>query len=214
MMNTSAGRSFRRREPCSMADGMFSRCDRTPSDTRRHRRRGGCYLEQSVNNSGFANYSRTAGFLLLFLCRSEAFASRPPTPFVVRGGETAARSSTAAFVTSQRPPTPFFSPPEEEAHFQLKKKNGVLKPTGVEFVAETKLPTDVGQFLLRAYRTKDGKGDLEPCVIYSQSKPPQSGKAVPIRIHDQCITSEVFRSQRWVTLWRFGCNLLFSRSFL
>jgi hypothetical protein len=88
-----------------------------------------------------------------------------------------------------------------------------------EFVAETKLPTDVGQFQLRAYRVRncaddeaitDGEPEfyqntnaLEPVVIYSTDKPPfgEDGRLaenVPIRIHDQCLTSEVFRSRRYV----------------
>jgi hypothetical protein len=74
-----------------------------------------------------------------------------------------------------------------------------------EFVADTKLPTDVGQFRLRAYRTDpDPVNEFtgrEPSVIYAADKPPfgEDGKLqedVPIRIHDQCLTSEVFRSQR------------------
>jgi len=79
------------------------------------------------------------------------------------------------------------------------------------FVAETNLPTDIGQFRLRAYRicSSTRKGAIgeyvgkEPVVIYSRDKPPGSlgngsGEKVdvPVRIHDQCFTSEVFRSQR------------------
>lgn len=88
-----------------------------------------------------------------------------------------------------------------------------------EFVADTKLPTDVGHFRLRAYRIveedRQGQGDgstdvsrsrnefvgTEPCIIYCADKPPfgQDGAPatdVPVRVHDQCMTSEVFRSQR------------------
>ncbi len=71
-------------------------------------------------------------------------------------------------------------------------------------IAETNLPTDVGHFRLRAYRVEESMQDLmrnmhtgtEPCVIYSSTKPPFGQKDVPVRIHDQCFTSEVFRSQR------------------
>ena len=84
----------------------------------------------------------------------------------------------------------------------------------VEFVAETNLPTDLGHFRLRAYRLSD-KGKInselndafheyqgkEPVVIYASHLPPFEDdnynlKDVPIRVHDQCLTSEVFRSQR------------------
>ena len=75
-----------------------------------------------------------------------------------------------------------------------------------QFIAETNLPTDVGQYRLRAYRTTQGPNEFtgnEPCVIYCSNKPPfgSDGKFledVPVRIHDQCLTSEVFRSQRYV----------------
>jgi len=92
------------------------------------------------------------------------------------------------------------------------------KATPVSFVAETNLPTNIGHFRLRAYRIQDaanapepnplgpGAGlGSEPCVIYATDKPPgiccQDGKrvgekGVPVRVHDQCFTSEVFRSQR------------------
>jgi GTP cyclohydrolase II len=76
------------------------------------------------------------------------------------------------------------------------------KVTPVEYVAETKLPTDIGQFQLRAYRIPGAPIGQEPCVIYSRDFPPFGNQndfatAVPVRIHDQCLTSEVFRSQRY-----------------
>lgn len=89
------------------------------------------------------------------------------------------------------------------------------------YVAETNLPTDVGHFRLRAYRISESDEvevimannkhiGSEPCVIYCAQSPPGtvSGaltdgdgelmpqEAVPVRIHDQCFTSEVFRSER------------------
>jgi hypothetical protein len=74
-----------------------------------------------------------------------------------------------------------------------------------KYIAETNLPTDVGHFRLRAYRTARRTGPYvgtEPCVIYAADKPPFGRSAnelamgVPVRVHDQCITSEVFRSKR------------------
>ena len=87
--------------------------------------------------------------------------------------------------------------------------------TAAVHVAETKLPTDIGQFQLRAYRIPDRNGNnqegatpmaqQEPCVIYSRDKPPfgnatHLAQHVPVRIHDQCLTSEVFGSQRYDTM--------------
>lgn len=79
-------------------------------------------------------------------------------------------------------------------------------PIPASFVADTSLPTDVGQFRLRAYRTPQSNNEFsgnEPCVIYSADKSPFGSDGalredLPVRIHDQCLTSEVFRSQRYV----------------
>jgi 3,4-dihydroxy 2-butanone 4-phosphate synthase/GTP cyclohydrolase II len=74
-----------------------------------------------------------------------------------------------------------------------------------DYVAETNLPTDIGQYRLRAYRVpsrfKNQYVGTEPCVIYCADKPPfgkdgNIAENVPVRIHDQCFTSEVFRSKR------------------
>lgn len=89
-----------------------------------------------------------------------------------------------------------------------------------EFVAETNLPTDVGAFRLRAYRIPQSDNAFvgtEPCVIYASDKPPFGvdggfAQGVPIRVHDQCLTSEVFRSQRYAFYHRLttsrDCTLL------
>jgi len=80
------------------------------------------------------------------------------------------------------------------------------RPTPAEFIAETSLPTDVGQFRLRAYRTsKSANGNeytgREPTVIYAADNSPfgvegKLNKGVHVRVHDQCLTSEVFGSRR------------------
>jgi hypothetical protein len=85
---------------------------------------------------------------------------------------------------------------------------------GSAYVAETNLPTDVGHFRLRAYRITSPTPQnaqftgTEPCVIYCTDKPPfgnaknsnTKNTMVPVRIHDQCFTSEVFRSRRYVLI--------------
>ena len=88
----------------------------------------------------------------------------------------------------------------------IKQEDPILQ---AEYIAETKLPTDVGQFKLRAYRIPSDNDDdfaaqqimdspsLEPCVIYSADHAfDKLAHNVPVRIHDQCLTSEVFGSQR------------------
>ena len=94
------------------------------------------------------------------------------------------------------------------------KKNGETSsasscsddPVDVKFIAETALPSDFGIDLrLRAYRTKlrptNRFSGNEPCVIYAADKPPfgtdgHFKEGVPLRVHDQCLTSEVFGSRR------------------
>jgi 3,4-dihydroxy 2-butanone 4-phosphate synthase/GTP cyclohydrolase II len=110
-------------------------------------------------------------------------------------------------------------PQPENDGVQCAPENEQILPC--RYIAETNLPTDVGQFRLRAYRVDDidhrtfVKNKFvgsEPCVIYNPDKSPFEGsvngstingastlnlkKNVPVRIHDQCFTSEVFRSQR------------------
>jgi hypothetical protein len=90
---------------------------------------------------------------------------------------------------------------EDVVLHQAQQHNNNNKLLQLEYVAETKLPTDIGQFQLRAYRIPGAPLGQEPCVIYSKDHPlVYGGTSVPVRIHDQCLTSEVFRSQRYVLI--------------
>lgn len=108
------------------------------------------------------------------------------------------------------------------AHPAGKSKKTILTPGGFSdaiisatYIAETNLPNEFGHYRIRAYRIEEfddvtrepnplgaGAGlGSEPCVIYCTDKPPFGGekggaKDVPVRIHDQCFTSEVFGSRR------------------
>jgi hypothetical protein len=106
------------------------------------------------------------------------------------------------------PTLPTFIPKQQLPQIIIPNDDIEQTPTCVEFVAETKLPTDLGAFQLRAYRVPDD-GSIaskrllpalggDPCVIYARDRPPFGQSHVPVRIHDQCLTSEVFRSQRYV----------------
>lgn len=78
------------------------------------------------------------------------------------------------------------------------------KLVNAKYIAESNLPTDLGMFRMRAYRNDESDHDRnpftgnEPVVIYSPDYP--LGRTplenVPIRVHDQCLTSEVFGSYR------------------
>ncbi len=60
----------------------------------------------------------------------------------------------------------------------------------VEFVAETLLPTHGGFFRVRAYR--DHRSGTEPVAIVSGEV--EGRKGVAVRVHDECLTSEVLGS--------------------
>lgn len=61
-----------------------------------------------------------------------------------------------------------------------------------EFIAETNLPTDTGVFRVRAYRSRGSLRESEPIAMVCGDL---RGKThVPVRVHDQCFTSEVFGS--------------------
>lgn len=64
---------------------------------------------------------------------------------------------------------------------------------GMQFVASTMLPTKYGRFRIFAYRDKLTNAEPLAIVYGNVSKP---GAVVPVRVHDQCVTSEVFGSLR------------------
>ena len=66
-----------------------------------------------------------------------------------------------------------------------------IKPaSSVEFVSETLLPTSAGSFRVRAYR--DLKSGTEPVAIVQGDT--EGAEALPVRVHDECFTSEVLGS--------------------
>lgn len=62
------------------------------------------------------------------------------------------------------------------------------------FVSECGLPTDKGRFRLRAYRYHGSDKSHEPVVMVAGKVRGREG--VPVRVHDQCQTSEVFGSKK------------------
>ncbi len=60
----------------------------------------------------------------------------------------------------------------------------------LEFVAETRLPTDRGTLRVRAYR--DHRSGTEPLAIVSSGA--EGGRQLAVRVHDECLTSEVLGS--------------------
>lgn len=65
----------------------------------------------------------------------------------------------------------------------------------VNFLAETNLPTLKGTYRVRAYQDvrKPGKEGEYVCVIWGKI---EGLKEVPVRVHDQCFTSEVLGSMK------------------
>ncbi len=69
-----------------------------------------------------------------------------------------------------------------------------LKAKGrTEFVASCTIPTEMGMFNLRSYQYT-GKRFHEPMVVYKGDFQGKDG--VVVRVHDQCVTSEVLGSLR------------------
>jgi GTP cyclohydrolase II len=65
-----------------------------------------------------------------------------------------------------------------------------LAVSTIHFVAETQLPTHRGTYRVRAYRDRsDGTEPL--AIIYGDVR---GLKDVPVRVHDECLTSEVLGS--------------------
>lgn len=95
---------------------------------------------------------------------------------------------------------------ELEAKMKVRGMEVLDMPMPTSYVAETKLPTDVGHFRMRAYRIDEDMQELhmqrskhvgiEQIVIYNPKYPPFGKSGVTLRIHDQCITSEIFFSNR------------------
>lgn len=63
----------------------------------------------------------------------------------------------------------------------------------VAFVAETKLPTLHGTFRVRVYNEKFANGTNREITVIVSGDVTQA-KALPVRVHDQCFTSEVLGS--------------------
>ncbi|CAM9155298.1 unnamed protein product [Choristocarpus tenellus] len=80
---------------------------------------------------------------------------------------------------------------------KVKIDEGVVCDTTVtRFVSECDLPTSRGGFRLRAYRHEGNGRSLEPVVLMANGKDPSGQEEVPVRVHDQCLTSEVLGSMR------------------
>lgn len=65
-----------------------------------------------------------------------------------------------------------------------------MTPPDLSFVSETLLPTEQGSYRVRAYR--DHVSGTEPVAIISGDV--AGGAHVPVRVHDECFTSEVLGS--------------------
>ena len=85
--------------------------------------------------------------------------------------------------------------------------SSVNTPVGLEncdtcFVAECELPTTHGLFRLRSYRHRKPNGEvIEPVVMIPANSSIATGAGEPlrdtvVRVHDQCLTSEVLGSRR------------------
>lgn len=63
---------------------------------------------------------------------------------------------------------------------------------GLDFVASTMLPTSHGRFRVLAYRNRSTKAEPLALIVGDVA----GASELPVRVHDQCLTSEVFGSLR------------------
>uniref|UniRef100_A0A7S3V819 GTP cyclohydrolase II n=1 Tax=Chaetoceros debilis TaxID=122233 RepID=A0A7S3V819_9STRA len=166
------------------------------------------YLNRNVHSAANKNYIRDSNAIQSLRGGSLFTSSEDIEQEVVNGGGKVQKKSkkkgfqaSATFTTGISIDKVNGEGPNEKAAIEgMSESDG---PMATMHIAETNLPTDIGQFRLRAYRVNEDSQTLrnkyvgsEPCVIYSPRHPPFGESGVPVRIHDQCLTSEVFRSQR------------------
>jgi 3,4-dihydroxy 2-butanone 4-phosphate synthase/GTP cyclohydrolase II len=166
------------------------------------------YLNRNVQSTANKNYIRDNNAIQSLRGGSLFTSSEDTEQEVVNGGGKVQKKSkkkgfqaSATFTTGISIDKVNGEGPKEKKSIEgMSTSDG---PMATMHIAETNLPTDIGHFRLRAYRVNEDSETLrnkyvgsEPCVIYSSRNPPFGESGVPVRIHDQCFTSEVFRSQR------------------
>ncbi|MGB0511395.1 MAG: GTP cyclohydrolase II, partial [Flavobacteriales bacterium] len=63
----------------------------------------------------------------------------------------------------------------------------------MELLVESRLPSEFGEYTIRAY---GDKGDRFPHVVLHRGLEDWKGGFVPVRIHSECMTGDVFASRR------------------
>jgi hypothetical protein len=169
----------------------------------------------SLNSQwGVSRGGSTSALQSLAEDRNEIKANEDKEPASVNGALTNSKEQHSKSYVNVDSPNGLTEPVRAAA------KKTIVTPGGfadtlvpATYVAETNLPTDIGHYRIRAYRIENGsEGEhplgagaglgSEPCIIYCTDKPPfgekggKGAQGVPVRIHDQCFTSEVFRSKR------------------
>jgi hypothetical protein len=97
-------------------------------------------------------------------------------------------------------------PHEQE---QEKQSDDTPVPRQVGFAAETLLPTLKGHYRLRAYKELSDDQREIICIIHGQVEGLEN---VPLRVHDQCFTSEVLGSMKCDCRQQLDFALEFIRS--
>lgn len=125
------------------------------------------------------------------IAKAEAISSSPspwPHAGVSKGPRSFRRYSDAEVVIA--PNTDF----DVEGGSPATAASKARDTTTTHFVSECSLPTARGNFRLRAYRHEGHGRSLEPVVMVAEGHTDLEG--VPVRVHDQCLTSEVLGSLR------------------
>ncbi|CAM9795866.1 unnamed protein product [Scytosiphon promiscuus] len=188
-----------------------------PSDDDAHHRLNGVYEEASFpqhgargvrtlpgHNAGDRYCSRrragdvSSGALLsvAILRGGELGPKRDLPKFEARAEEVISSLTQPCLLQEVSSPAPSRRPWSKgprslKKNFQASKAEDT---TTTQYVSECILPTPRGKFRLRAYRHEGNGRSLEPVVMIAGELKDLEG--VPVRVHDQCLTSEVLGSLR------------------
>ena len=132
----------------------------------------------SAKTSGYAIGTENPGYNTRWAKRRRTYTANE------NSGDASASSDTVEFANKI-----------EEEHAELGSEETMLSTHKTEFVAECSMPTDVGMFRMRSYRYVSEIQKLEPIVL-SPGESTFGTENVWVRVHDQCLTSEVFGSSR------------------
>mmetsp|Transcript_44644 Transcript_44644/g.78976 ORF Transcript_44644/g.78976 Transcript_44644/m.78976 type:complete len:296 (+) Transcript_44644:118-1005(+) len=145
--------------------------------------------------------------IAMILCLQLASQSwaRPSASDLTHGVNTAGRKFAKKLAmlpeSLEKEKLPFLSGGSVSLEVRNTTEGWLEAAADTEYVGVCELPTSQGDFKLYSFRqvqppSGPNPQPLEPVVLVAGDLSKFKGKAVPVRVHDQCLTSEVLGSQR------------------